>query len=72
MYHGNYTDRISVMIKLKNVSVDIKGKNILSDINLTVGKGEFVLLCGESGCGKTTMTKLINGLIPCCYAVLVK
>lgn len=52
------------MIKLKNVSVDIKGKNILSDINLTVGKGEFVLLCGESGCGKTTMTKLINGLIP--------
>ncbi len=64
MYHCNYTDRISVMIKLKNVSVDIKGKNILSDINLTVGKGEFVLLCGESGCGKTTMTKLINGLIP--------
>lgn len=64
MYHGNYTDRISVMIKLKNVSVDIKSKNILSDINLTVGNGEFVLLCGESGCGKTTMTKLINGLIP--------
>lgn len=52
------------MIKLKNVSVDIKSKNILSDINLTVGNGEFVLLCGESGCGKTTMTKLINGLIP--------
>ena len=52
------------MIELKNVSVDIKGKKILSDINLTVRKGEFILLCGESGCGKTTMTKLINGLIP--------
>lgn len=64
MYHGNYTDRISVMIRLENVSVDIKGKNILSDINLTLNKGEFILLCGESGCGKTTMTKLINGLIP--------
>ncbi len=64
MCHGNYTDRIFVMIKLQNVSVDIKNKNILSDINLTVNKGEFILLCGESGCGKTTMTKLINGLIP--------
>ena len=52
------------MIRLENVSVDIKDKNILSDINLTVNKGEFILLCGESGCGKTTITKLINGLIP--------
>ena len=28
------------------------------------GSGECVLLCGASGCGKTTVTKLINGLIP--------
>ena len=26
--------------------------------------GECVLLCGASGCGKTTVTRLINGLIP--------
>ena len=52
------------MIKLENVNVNIKGDRILSDINLSVKKGEFVLLCGESGCGKTTTTKLINGLIP--------
>lgn len=52
------------MIRLQNVSVTIQGKKILDHINLTVNEGEFVLLCGESGCGKTTLTRLINGLIP--------
>lgn len=33
-------------------------------MNLTVRRGECVLLCGRSGMGKTTVTKLINGLIP--------
>lgn len=52
------------MIKLENVNVRIQEQDILSDINITIGDGEFILICGDSGCGKTTMTKLINGLIP--------
>lgn len=52
------------MIRLKQVNVSIQGKRILSDVNLEIQDGEFVLICGESGCGKTTLTKLINGLIP--------
>jgi energy-coupling factor transport system ATP-binding protein len=36
----------------------------LSDINLDIKKGEVILLCGESGCGKTTITRFLNGLIP--------
>lgn len=52
------------MIKFENVNVTMQGKRILSDINLEIQDEEFVLICGESGCGKTTMTKLINGLIP--------
>lgn len=58
------------MIRLENVSFkyDNVKDGCLQDINLKISKGECVLLCGESGCGKTTITRLINGLIPHFYA----
>ena len=57
------------MIEIKNVTFHYAGLEQagLSDINLTVPAGECVLLCGASGCGKTTITRLINGLIPHYY-----
>lgn len=39
-------------------------KGNLRNIDLTVDDGEFVILTGSSGCGKTTLIRLINGLIP--------
>ncbi|MFR3484558.1 MAG: ABC transporter ATP-binding protein, partial [Clostridia bacterium] len=33
-------------------------------MNLTIHGGEFIVLTGSSGCGKTTVCRLINGLIP--------
>ena len=58
------------MVVFENVSFTYKNgeqKNGIYDINLSIGKGEVVVLCGESGCGKTTITRLVNGLIPNYY-----
>lgn len=58
------------MIEIKNVSFHYKSgveNNGISNINLSIKEGEVVLLCGESGCGKTTITRLINGLVPHFY-----
>jgi len=57
------------MIEIKNVAFHYTGldKGGLKNINLKIMDGECVLLCGASGCGKTTLTRLINGLIPHFY-----
>ena len=39
----------------------------LYDINLTIYKGEKILIAGPSGCGKSTLGHCINGLIPASY-----
>lgn len=57
------------IIQISNVSFQYENseKGALHDVSLTVGPGECILLCGESGCGKTTITRLLNGLIPHFY-----
>jgi len=54
------------LITFDEVSFSYKGteENDLNNISLHIPKGQCVLLCGASGCGKTTLTRLINGLIP--------
>lgn len=39
----------------------------VSELYLTVGAGECVVLCGRSGCGKSTVLRMINGLAPQFY-----
>ena len=40
-----------------------KEKKALLDINLTINKGEFITLIGKSGCGKTTLLRLLKSEI---------
>ena len=52
------------MIEFTNVSKSYKDKLILRDINMTFSSGEFFAIIGSSGCGKTTLLKMINKLLP--------
>ena len=50
-------------IVFKNITKSYGEKNILKDFSLNIKKGEFLTIIGSSGCGKTTVLKMINGLI---------
>lgn len=56
------------MLELKNVYFEVKSKNgdkekeILENINLSVGTGEFVVITGPNGSGKSTLAKIIMGM----------
>ncbi|ASE55549.1 ABC transporter ATP-binding protein [Corynebacterium jeikeium] len=51
-------------VALRNVSVDVGEKRILSDINLTIPAGSRVGIVGPSGSGKSTLLRVLAGLQP--------
>ena len=51
------------IIQYKNVCKAYENKKVLDNFNLDINKGEFLVVVGTSGSGKTTMMKMINGLV---------
>src|SRR5271156_3900260 len=39
-------------------------RNVLEDVSLAIGEGEVVCLLGPSGAGKTTLMRILTGLVP--------
>lgn len=51
------------VISLTDITAAYGKKGVLEHFNLDITRGEFVMLIGTSGCGKTTALKLMNGLL---------
>lgn len=54
------------ILEIKDLTFTYPGANMptLRDINLTIEKGDFIAIIGNNGCGKSTLCKVMNGLIP--------
>jgi len=51
------------MIRYENISVEFDGKSVLQNFNLTIRRGEKVVIRGNSGRGKTTLLNLLLGFV---------
>ena len=51
------------MIIFSHIHKNYNGKEIIADFNLTIESGTFLTIIGTSGSGKTTVLKMINGLV---------
>lgn len=51
------------LLDLKNISYQIKEQPIITDMSFTIQRGDRVLILGDNGCGKTTITKILARLL---------
>jgi len=51
------------MVRFENITKSFKNHHVLKKVSFEIPKGQLVAIIGESGCGKTTLLKMINRLI---------
>ena len=52
----------NVIVKLDNVTKKFGNTTVIKNFSLSIYEGEFITLLGASGCGKTTVLRIISGL----------
>jgi iron complex transport system ATP-binding protein len=52
------------MVSVENITAGYDSRPVLRDVGLTVARGEFLGLIGPNGCGKTTLLRVISGVLP--------
>ena len=50
-------------IEFRHIRMDYGERTVIRDLTLSIEKGEFVTIIGSSGCGKTTLLKMVNALV---------
>ena len=51
------------IIKVNNMSFKYNENNIFKNFNIEIKQGEFITIIGKNGCGKTTLAKILIGLL---------
>jgi len=54
---------MSIVIQFDNIKKSYDDKTIVENFSISIERGQFITIIGSSGCGKTTILKMINGLI---------
>jgi zinc/manganese transport system ATP-binding protein len=54
----------TAVLDLRSASVRVGGRTLWSGVDLTVGAGEFIAVLGPNGVGKSTLVKVLLGLLP--------
>ena len=52
------------MLELKDINLSYGDKKILEDVNVSFAEGTVSVISGASGSGKSSLIKLLNGVIP--------
>lgn len=54
---------MAALIEIRDLSISANGKQILKNINLDINEGDSIGIIGKSGAGKTTLSKIIAGIM---------
>ena len=51
-----------VILEMRSITKEFPGVKALSDVSMTVRRGEIHAICGENGAGKSTLMKVLSGV----------